>query len=128
MTNCARRAQGKRIFVTGRSLGTAAALYVAAHRPVAGLVLQNPPPLQSLILRRHGWWNLWLLAGPIAMQVPADLNSLRNAPKVTAPAVFVLAGPRQHCAAAVSAARGEGICGIQAADRCPAGGPQRSDR
>jgi alpha-beta hydrolase superfamily lysophospholipase len=84
-------ASGRPIFVEGNSLGTAPALYVAAHRPVAGLVLQNPPPLQSLILRRHGWYNLWLVAGPVAMQVPAELNSLKTAPKVTVPAIFLTA-------------------------------------
>jgi len=85
------RAGSRPIYLSGRSLGTTAALYVAAHRPAAGLVLQNPPPLQRLILQRHGWWNLWLFAGPVAMAVPGDLNSLRTAPLVHAPAVFVLA-------------------------------------
>ena len=82
----------KPIFVVGQSLGTAAALHVAANRPVAGAVLWSPPPLRDMILRRFGWWNLWLVAGPVAMQVPEDLNSLRNARKVTAPAVFVATG------------------------------------
>ena len=85
-------ANGKPIFVSGQSLGTAAALHVAANRPVAGAVLWSPPPLRDMILKRFGWWNLWLLAGPIAMQVPAPLDSLRNARKVAAPAVFVATG------------------------------------
>ncbi len=80
------------IFVSGQSLGTTAALHVAASRPVAGAVLWSPPPLRDMILKRFGWWNLWLLAGPVAMQVPAQLDSLRNARKVTAPAVFVATG------------------------------------
>jgi pimeloyl-ACP methyl ester carboxylesterase len=88
----AARAGGRPIFVTGQSLGTTAALYVAAHRPVAGCVLWSPPPLRNMILLRHGWWNLWLLAAPVALAVPPELDSLRNAPKVTAPAVFVLTG------------------------------------
>jgi len=87
-----RRAAGDRpIFACGNSLGTTAALHVAANRPVTGMVLQNPPPLRSLILGRYGWWNLWLLAGPVAMQVPKDLDSLANAPRVTVPAVFIMA-------------------------------------
>ncbi len=57
----------------------------------AGLVLQNPPALRNLILTRFGWWNLWLLATPIALQIPSDLDSPTNAAKVTAPAIFVLA-------------------------------------
>ena len=49
----------------GTSIGVTAALHVAASRPagIAGLILQNPPPLREMILRRFGWWNLWLLAG-----------------------------------------------------------------
>jgi uncharacterized protein len=80
------------IFLSGISLGTAAALHVASQRPVAGLVLHNPPPLRQLILGRFGWWNLWLLAAPVACGVPSELDSLGNAAKVNAPAVFVLAG------------------------------------
>jgi hypothetical protein len=98
----AKRAGNKPIIVSGNSLGTTAALYVASHRRVNGLIVQNPPPLRSMILRQFGWWNLWLLAGPVAMQVPGDLDSLRNAPRVTAPAVFVMSSddevvaPRFH--------------------------------
>ena len=80
------------IFLSGNSLGTAAALCVAARRPCAGMILQNPPPLQSLILGNYGWWNLWLLAFPVSLQVPSELNSLRNAPKVHAPAIFLCSG------------------------------------
>jgi pimeloyl-ACP methyl ester carboxylesterase len=45
-----------------------------------------------MILTRHGWWNLWLLATPVALAVPTELDSLRNAPKVKVPAVFVATG------------------------------------
>ena len=85
----AQEAKGRPIFVTGTSLGTAAALHVAAHRPVTGMILQNPPPLRRMILD-HGWWNLWLFAGPVALGVPSDLDSIANARQVTAPAVFLL--------------------------------------
>lgn len=91
----AARAGGKPIFLIGQSLGSAAALYVAANRPCAGMVLTNPPPLRSLILGNFGWWNLWLVAGPVAMAVPSELDSLTNAGKVNVPAVFLLAG-RDH--------------------------------
>jgi pimeloyl-ACP methyl ester carboxylesterase len=85
------RAAGRPIFVEGFSLGTVPALALAARRPVAGLILQNPPPLRPLILGRHGWWNLWLLALPVALQVPTNLDSLANARASTAPAIFLLA-------------------------------------
>jgi hypothetical protein len=87
----AKLAQGKPIYLAGNSLGTTAALYVATQRPTAGLILQNPPAIRSLILSNFGWWNLWLLAGPVALQVPKELDSPTNAAKVSAPAIFVLA-------------------------------------
>src|SRR4029453_648775 len=75
----------------GTSIGATAALRIAAARPVAGLILQNPPPLREMILRRFGWWNLWLLAGPVALQIPKDLDSIANAKAIHSPAIFLLA-------------------------------------
>jgi pimeloyl-ACP methyl ester carboxylesterase len=95
-------ASDRPIVLFGASLGTTAALYVAAHRSVAGLILHNPPALRQMILRQFGWWNLWLLAGPIAMQIPRELDSLANAKASRAPAIFLLAekdevvAPRYH--------------------------------
>lgn len=80
------------IFVSGLSFGTTAGLHVAANRPVAGMLLQNPPPLRQLVLGKFGWWNLWLLAGPVALGVPSELDSIGNAGKIKAPGVFVIAG------------------------------------
>jgi pimeloyl-ACP methyl ester carboxylesterase len=87
-----KRAAGDRpIIVFGASLGTTTALHVAAHRKIAGLILHNPPALRQIILRQFGWWNLWLLAGPLAQKLPADLDSIANAKKVRVPAIFLLA-------------------------------------
>jgi uncharacterized protein len=86
----------------GTSIGATAALHVAADRPVAGMILHNPPPLREMILRQFGWWNLWLLAGPIALQLPRDLDSIENARAIHAPGIFLLAehdevvAPRFH--------------------------------
>jgi alpha-beta hydrolase superfamily lysophospholipase len=86
----------------GTSIGATAALHVGANRPVAGLILHNPPPLREMILRQFGWWNVWLIAGPIALQIPRDLNSIENAKAMHAPAIFLLAekdevvAPRFH--------------------------------
>jgi uncharacterized protein len=97
-----RHAAGRPIVLFGASLGATAALHVAAHRPVAGLILHNPPPLRQMILRQFGWWNLWLLAGPIALQIPRDLDGVANAKAIHAPAIFLLAekdevvAPRFH--------------------------------
>ncbi len=83
-------AHGRPILVQGASLGTVPALCVAARRPIAALTLHNPVPLRQLVLGRQGWWNLWLLAIPVALQIPADLDSVANAAKTTAPAVFIV--------------------------------------
>ncbi|PYL59560.1 MAG: hypothetical protein DMF24_12925 [Verrucomicrobia bacterium] len=97
-----RHAGDRPIMPYGASIGATAALHVAARRPVAGLILHNPPPLREMILRRFGWWNLWLLAGPVALQIPRDLDSIANAKAVRAPAIFLLAEkdevipPRYH--------------------------------
>lgn len=81
--------RGVPIFVMGTSMGTTAALHLAANRPVRGLFLQNPPPLAQLIRGQYGWWNLWLLAGPISLGVPTSLDSLENARHVTAPTLVL---------------------------------------
>jgi pimeloyl-ACP methyl ester carboxylesterase len=87
-----RKVAGSRpIYIFGTSLGTTAALHVAAERDVAGLMLQNPPALRQLIVGDHGWWNLWLLAYPVSLQVPSALDSVANASRVRCPCVFLLA-------------------------------------
>src|SRR6266571_1130714 len=97
-----RSADDRPIVPFGTSIGATAALHIAAHRPVAGLILHNPPALREMILRQFGWWNLWLLAGPIALQIPRELDSIANAKTIRAPAIFLLAekdevvAPRYH--------------------------------
>jgi alpha-beta hydrolase superfamily lysophospholipase len=99
-----RQAADRPIVPFGTSIGATAALHVAASRSagIAGLILHNPPPMREMILRQFGWWNLWLLAGPIALQLPRDLNSIENAKAIHAPAIFLLAqrdevvAPRFH--------------------------------
>src|SRR6266446_7545960 len=97
-----RHAADRPIVPFGASIGATAALHVAAQRPVSGLILHNPPPLREMILRQFGWWNLWLLAGPVALQIPRDLDSIENAKAIHPPAIFLLAekdemvAPRFH--------------------------------
>jgi pimeloyl-ACP methyl ester carboxylesterase len=99
-----RQAGGRPIVLSGASIGATAALHVADSRPagIAGLILHNPVPLRQMILRRFGWWNLWLLAGPVALQIPPDLDSISNAKTAHVPAIFLLAEkdevvpPRYH--------------------------------
>src|SRR5215472_11946558 len=99
-----RHAGERPIVAYGASIGATAALHVAASRPaeIAGLILHNPPPLREVILRQFGWWNLWLLAGPVALQIPRDLDAIANARASRTPAIFLLAerdeivAPRFH--------------------------------
>jgi len=79
------------IVIFAASIGTTPALHIATQRQVAGLVLHNPPALRQMILYQYGWWNLWLLAGPVAAQIPRELDSVSNAKAVHAPAIFLLA-------------------------------------
>ena len=103
--NLLRREAGNAPIVAyGASIGATAALHLAASRPteIAGLILHNPPPLREVILRQFGWWNLWLLAGPVALQIPPDLDCITNARATRAPAIFLSAdrdeivAPRFH--------------------------------
>ena len=99
-----RQAADAPIIAYGASIGATAALNVAASRraEIAGLILHNPPPLREMILRQFGWWNLWLLAGPVALQIPRDLDSIANARTSRVPAIFLSAekdeivAPRFH--------------------------------
>ncbi|MDQ3415402.1 MAG: alpha/beta hydrolase [Verrucomicrobiota bacterium] len=84
-------AQERPIVVFGTSLGTTVALHIAAQRPLAGLILQNPPPIREMIHRQFGWWNLGLLTGPLARKIPADLDSIANARAARGRAIFLLA-------------------------------------
>jgi pimeloyl-ACP methyl ester carboxylesterase len=78
------------IMLVGYSLGTTAALYVAAHRPVVGAILQDAPALRQMIIGEHGWWNLWLLAGPLSLKIPPSLDSVAKAKAAQVPALFLV--------------------------------------
>ncbi len=80
------------IVIHAASLGTLAAMCVAANREVAGMTIQDPPPLRDLVLEYHGWWNGWLLSGPVALWLPGDVDSVANARRCTAPCVFITSG------------------------------------
>jgi pimeloyl-ACP methyl ester carboxylesterase len=86
-----RRVAGDRpIFVSGASFGGMTSLFVASRRPVAGVLTMNPPPLRDIILREHGWWNLWTLATWVALEVPPELDAVANAASCAAPLFAVV--------------------------------------
>jgi pimeloyl-ACP methyl ester carboxylesterase len=83
------------IVISGNSLGTTVALHVAAEfagaANLAGLVLRNPPPLAELIRGKFGWRTLGLSLG-VARQIPAELDSPKNAARARVPCVFLCSG------------------------------------
>jgi pimeloyl-ACP methyl ester carboxylesterase len=81
--------RGLPVYSMGTSMGTTAALHLSARGRIRGLLLENPPPLAQLIRGRYGWWNLWLLAGPISWGVPSSLDSLGNARAATVPLLML---------------------------------------
>ncbi len=80
------------VVIQAASLGTLAAMDVAANREVAGMTIQDPPPLRDLVLEYHGWWNGWLLSVPVALWLPSDVDSVANARRCRAPCVFITSG------------------------------------
>jgi pimeloyl-ACP methyl ester carboxylesterase len=92
MEELQQHASGRPIVLVGNSLGCVSALYLAANYQVSGLILRNPPALREVIIGRYGWRTLFLGARLVARQIPAELCSLQNAARATAPAVFVVSG------------------------------------
>jgi pimeloyl-ACP methyl ester carboxylesterase len=77
------------IYLSGFSLGSTAALYLATCRPARGLILHNPPPIQKIIEGEYGWWNAGVLAKVFSSRVPSELDSYKNAAESTIPALFL---------------------------------------
>jgi uncharacterized protein len=107
-----REAGGMPILVTGSSLGGAAALYLAATCPVAGVLVRNAPPLRETIRGRFGRWGIRWAVDLLARQVPDELCAVRNARSATAPAAFVVSArdrtvPAEYQQAIIDAYAGE---------------------
>jgi pimeloyl-ACP methyl ester carboxylesterase len=85
-----KHAEGRPVWVAGKSLGTAAALLATAHLGASGLILRNAMPLRELMVRRYGWWNLWIPAWITGRHIPQALDSVRNAIRCRAPALFLV--------------------------------------
>lgn len=87
-----------RIVLVGRSLGSGVATHVAAHRPVAGVVLISPYDSMVAVARRH---YPWLPVG-LLLKHPFDSQSL--APSIGAP-LLVIAGSRDFIVPTVHSRR-----------------------
>ncbi len=91
----ARRAQGGRVAVMGRSLGSGVAVYLAAQRPVAGVILVSP--YDSVESVAKGVYPFL----PIGLMLKHRFDSLSRAPGIMAPLLCLVASadrviPRPH--------------------------------
>jgi pimeloyl-ACP methyl ester carboxylesterase len=79
-----------RIVVMGRSLGTAMAAYVAARRPVAGIILVTPfSSLAAVGQESHPFV-------PVRLLLKNPFDVVPDAAKVVAPALFLVAGADRY--------------------------------
>jgi uncharacterized protein len=91
----ASRAQGGRVAVMGRSLGSGVAVYLAAKRPVAGVILVSP--YDSIASVARGVYPYL----PLRLMLKHRFDSLSRAPGVNAPLLCLVASddrviPRPH--------------------------------
>jgi uncharacterized protein len=75
-----------RIALVGRSLGTGVATYVAAERPVAGVILISPyASMTDLAQRLYPWL-------PIGLLLKHPFDSRARAPRIRAPLLVIVGG------------------------------------
>jgi len=82
------RQDGKpvRVVAMGRSLGSGVAVYLAANRPVSGVILITP--YDSLVEVAQGYYPYV----PVSWLLKHRFDSLTIAPRLTMPALFLIAG------------------------------------
>mgnify|MGYP001811866611 FL=1 len=74
------------VIAQGRSLGSGVATYLAAHRPIAGLILVTPYDSIANVAREHYPWL------PISLLLEHHFDSAALAPNILQPALILLAG------------------------------------
>ena len=86
------RTPGRPTFLMGYSLGTCIAVYAAARRPVAGLVLLAPPTSideMAGAIRDHGPWYYKLTRITVEPELHALPQPIEDIRRVTAPLLIV---------------------------------------
>jgi pimeloyl-ACP methyl ester carboxylesterase len=86
--------RGRPILVYGYSIGTLAALNVAANRPVAGVVLQGAPSSAKEVIPKMRRSLPWYVRGAVRLRAAPDLTASKPqpidlAPKLTAPLLSI---------------------------------------
>jgi uncharacterized protein len=90
ITELRRHAGSRPIWTCGKSIGTTAAMHVAVSHDIAGLILRNVLPLRELLRRRYAIRTAGISRFAIAPMIPSRLDSIANARKATAPAIFLV--------------------------------------
>jgi uncharacterized protein len=75
----------KQVFAFGRSLGSGAAVQLAAARPLAGVVLVTPFDSLAAVAKRYYWYL------PVDLLLKHRFDSILLAPKITAPLLCLAA-------------------------------------
>jgi pimeloyl-ACP methyl ester carboxylesterase len=75
-----------KVFALGRSLGSGAAVYLAAERPLAGVLLAAPYDSLVKVARHHYPWL------PVGLLLKHRFDSVSRAPGIKAPLVCLVAG------------------------------------
>ncbi len=76
----------ERIVLVGRSLGAGVATHVAAHRPVAGVILVSPYDSMVEVGQRHYPWL------PVGLLLKHRFDALSEAPGIHAPLLAIAGG------------------------------------
>jgi pimeloyl-ACP methyl ester carboxylesterase len=98
-----RKGPKTRLWICGNSLGCATGFHLATQIECDGLILRNPPPLVDLVELRDAWWNFFRGGRYVAAGIPEELDLIRTAKRVTAPAVFLESGADRLVTAAMQA-------------------------
>jgi dienelactone hydrolase len=90
----AARYPNARLWIYGKSIGATAAMYLAAHSVLSGLILKNIIDVPTIASRRIAGWlppaQKWLSA-----TIPTELNPAHWAPAVRYPTLFVISADDQ---------------------------------
>lgn len=81
----ARELKPRQIFAFGRSLGSGAAVQLAAERPLSGVILVTPFDSLAAVAKRYYWYL------PVDLLLRHRFDSVDLAPKITAPLLCLAA-------------------------------------
>jgi pimeloyl-ACP methyl ester carboxylesterase len=79
-----------RLWVYGKSIGATAAIFLAAHRPLADLIVKNVIDVPSVTRRRLARCVPQTIANLVSASIPTELHPTRWSCECRCPALFVI--------------------------------------